>query len=740
MDQKQVHLLGLRLLLITLILSVTYASAQNPIRNWQSLTSFNQTKDMLLYNGEIWTATTGGLIRINPFSQSFQTYTNVDGLGTSQLFSLCVDSRNRLWVGGKGFLTNFSDPARPDGYILTDDDGSLIEINDIAASPGGDTLWLAHRIGVSVFLAPDTPGQGLILDTYSRIGTINSKTPATRIALDSGQVWVGTEGGFAVGSRHDIRTLKSPAGWRSYRPSDLTADNSDHVGGLVVKHDTVLIGTLQGLYQFDEFPAPTMISLNLYGGASTVIYNISRQWFVIINTSRGMVFIDELGQFRYINTDGMPIPNSAAGYVDDVVDALNGSLLDGIFQYRQGRWEPFDVGGTPSNRCNDVAFTQGKVWGAFDEAGLASFENGTWTQVPGIVGSANALAVGPLGELWVGTWGGGAYRIMGNDIRHFDTTNAAFSGIRTAPAYVAISDIVATGDAIWFANVQGIRGEIVAVDPYQLDRWERYDFPGSDPDFVTSITVGQGVVYTGSFVGGIHAIAYNGTPTNGGDDIEWQFTAENSGIGSNIIQDLLVDRYDSLWVGTAYGLSFQALGEIFFADLILPGGFGPEVTTLGIDAQGSIYAGSNHGLLVRDIATGEYEVLTSRNSGLADDQIISIVTDPRDNSLFITTREGGISHLSMPYSQAAADIKEVLAYPNPFIISFGTERLRFNYAGQAEVRIFTLAGELVKEIPITGVWDGTNSAGQGVASGMYFFTLTNSDGEVGRGKILLIRH
>jgi ligand-binding sensor domain-containing protein len=202
--------------------------------------------------------------------------------------------------------------------------------------------------------------------------------------------------------------------------------------------------------------------------------------------------------------------------------------------------------------------------------------------------------------------------------------------------------------------------------------------------------------------------------------------------------DLAVDGYDSLWVGTAFGLSLQSLGEIYFTNIMLPDSFGPAVTAVAFDAQGNLYAGSARGLVVRDIATGSFEYLTSRNSGLVGDDIKDIYYQSRANVLWIST-SSGISRLTMPYAMAVSDVKQTLAYPNPFVIRYGDEVVRFNYAGMAEVRIYTLAGELVREIPVTGVWDGKNGKGQPAAAGVYIFVITDQQGENGRGKIFLIR-
>jgi flagellar hook assembly protein FlgD len=53
--------------------------------------------------------------------------------------------------------------------------------------------------------------------------------------------------------------------------------------------------------------------------------------------------------------------------------------------------------------------------------------------------------------------------------------------------------------------------------------------------------------------------------------------------------------------------------------------------------------------------------------------------------------------------------------------------------GEAEIKIFTIAGELVKKLDYTGAtgiakWDGTNNAGKGVASGVYIALIKSPSG------------
>jgi ligand-binding sensor domain-containing protein len=711
---------------------------QGTIRQWQSFTSFNQVQDMALCGGDVWVATTGGLVRINPDSMTHQTYTNVDGLETNQIFSLCVDNRNRLWVGGRGRLVDFTDPQNPDGYLLTDRDGGYIDIYDIVSVPGGDSLWLANRLGVSLFLPSETPGDGLIIDTYTRLGGIERDTPARRLALDADNVWVGTDRGLAIGNLADVRQLKTPSNWLSYFPTQMDGSLPfDSIKGLVIKDDTIYLGTWAGMYRFDTDPDTNLVDLGMYN--APIIYNLSLTGdSVFVHSARGsQIYYD--GTFFGLPWDSMPIPNTTAAVIDNNGVIWNGNLAYGIYYLQGEHLAHYDAGGAPSNDCRRVVAAQGKIWGAFWRQGLACYENGRWHSVDSVIGLVNTLGVGPLGELWVGTWGAGVYRIMGDSMAHFDNTNSALSGPYEAPSFVVVSDIHSTGNAVWFGNLRGNEGELVAVNPYDTDQWQNYTFVGgASAEWVTSVAVGQGVVYTGTLNNGIYVVECSGTPFYTGDDFRWKFTSSNAGIGSDMIGGLSVDGYDTLWVGTSFGLSYQALGEVFFNNVNVPDSFGPGVTALAFDGQGSLYTGSARGMAIRDIGMGTFEHLIGKNSGLVDDNISDIYYRREQDAFWIST-SGGISRLSMPYALATQELDETLAYPNPYVIRYGYETVRFNFSGLSEVRIFTLSGELVREIPVTGVWDGKNADNKPVASGVYIFTLTDLDGNTGRGKILLIR-
>jgi hypothetical protein len=88
---------------------------------------------------------------------------------------------------------------------------------------------------------------------------------------------------------------------------------------------------------------------------------------------------------------------------------------------------------------------------------------------------------------------------------------------------------------------------------------------------------------------------------------------------------------------------------------------------------------------------------------------------------------------------------QVRHYPNPFNPSV---KIDYNmpHRGQLSIRVYNVRGELVRTLldnqieagPGAVVWDGTDTSGAMVASGVYFYE-TQVAGEVRVGKMALVR-
>lgn len=103
-------------------------------------------------------------------------------------------------------------------------------------------------------------------------------------------------------------------------------------------------------------------------------------------------------------------------------------------------------------------------------------------------------------------------------------------------------------------------------------------------------------------------------------------------------------------------------------------------------------------------------------------------------------------------STVSADLGSLVVYPNPY--NPGGGRFGDTDAGHgivfdrltkdADVKVFTLTGELVADLHETGgagrlVWNACTSSGQQAASGAYVYMVTNPNGEKKTGKLAILR-
>jgi len=93
----------------------------------------------------------------------------------------------------------------------------------------------------------------------------------------------------------------------------------------------------------------------------------------------------------------------------------------------------------------------------------------------------------------------------------------------------------------------------------------------------------------------------------------------------------------------------------------------------------------------------------------------------------------------------APDLSNVIVYPNPFDVRLGHSVITFdNLTASGTLRVYKLTGELVFEkdfVSVDGkaVWDGTNTDGNHLASGLYMYLVTNDNGQKKTGKIAILR-
>lgn len=181
------------------------------------------------------------------------------------------------------------------------------------------------------------------------------------------------------------------------------------------------------------------------------------------------------------------------------------------------------------------------------------------------------------------------------------------------------------------------------------------------------------------------------------------FTSENSGLADDHVLAVLRDQGDSLWFGTASGLSRYDAGTWSSQHGEQMGLTGDKVNALALGSDTRLWIGTSAGAAVLD--DGVWTPFTATNSGLLDDDVLSVAIEERldGDRVWFGSREG-ISRLDTATGQW---------------VSFSGAELNQEWGGVVDL-VTDSSGRL---------WAGTLGAGLGLWDGeeWQFYRAGNSD-------------
>lgn len=171
-----------------------------------------------------------------------------------------------------------------------------------------------------------------------------------------------------------------------------------------------------------------------------------------------------------------------------------------------------------------------------------------------------------------------------------------------------------------------------------------------------------------------------------------------------------------------------------YADYLLGG---VAISAIVIDGGGRKWFGTkNNGIyLISSDNLTQLEHFTTDNSALLSNEIISLAINNTTGELFIGTDKGLCSYFTdatTAYDEMTKD--NVWAYPNPVNPEYTGVITVVGLTYDADVKIVAANGALVSEGRSNGgtfVWNGCDSNGNRVASGVYMVVTATSSGQKG---------
>lgn len=721
------------------------------IGDWTTYTNMNSVQKMTVQRNSIWCATTGGAFVFDLEHSSMVKLTNVDGLGGNTLYSIAVDTSESYWFGAdNGTLTKYN--SLNGNWIVYNDfhdsEKGNLKLNYIL--PDGDRLWVASNIGVSLFLIYRNGGE--LKETYRHLGeNIESEKEVNCLHIAGNRIWAGTVKGISFADKNDDY-LQDYTHWISFTQSP-TGLKNDYVYCITSAGDQIYVGTKAGVFHF--------ISLDSSWEEVTGLGNQQIRDLKYIN---GYLFAaTNNGVYKYISGNWEQLSNSGLSSVDLNCITADSSLnlwaatqTKGIAKYidTSSSWRNHSISGPPGNIFRDVEIgQQGTIWCAQGPYNVSSFDRTNWTAYDSLLSpliggnGIERLKEFPDKTLWFESWGGGLARkdSLGNWSK-YDSTNSPLKGISNHPNYVVLFGVAVDANGnVWFANRETGDGTLLVVAQKASDfDWAAFKkssqlpFPGSTINYIIAKDNHIWICFR----------------DYGITDFKFQWTAQGKvcatcastvrtyniadWLPTNEVMTCAFDKEGVLWVGTSAGLSYYS--DIYgkFIDFALPDSQGPQVRTIVVDGRNRKWIGTSTGFCILENGKFTASYFPS-NSKLVGSQVNKIAINNSTGEAWIAT-ESGLSRYQYGLGLAENDLSLVTTHPNPFVIREKGDKVTFDRLPyQTKVKIYTVSGELVKEIDSSDQWDGTNQAGKLVSSGVYLFYLFDQQGRSALGKLALIR-
>jgi len=709
--------------------------------NWQSYTATTEVRGIDYFNDSVQAVTSGGWLRIDPITHGIKKLTNVDGLGTADLYDILKDNNGRVWLAGLGRLIKV-DAGNFTPYLFFDRNDQLMTLYSLVND--GDLLWVGTSAGLALF--SKTANGGQIEDFYFRFGDLEPEPAIYDIELSGDSIWLATSAGLAVAERANPDLLKLYVNWTTFSSAKFPELAGDTISAVARFNNSIYVGTRANAYPLDincadtsvfEVPTrePVAIKSMEVTGDTLAIY-----------TSNGFYFHTPDSTI-WNSTPTIPSPIFLSGHFVSGIHWI-GLQTSGVYYGSGGSYSNIPDGGLPGNYATALdSDPAGNVAGGFQTRDPAVFDGLEWTKA-GIVGiipngvrqGARAVALDDHDNFWIGTWGNGLMLAGEDSIINFDENNSSLRGVSENPNYVVVNSLAKTANYLFMTNYRAIDGRSVSVvDLNDLSRWNFFGRNDSlTSEFPISIDYYDGTIAVGTQNNGVFTYYCGADPFIETNALAVNLREDNSQLGSNTVNVVKYDHSGTLWAGTKFGLSRYDAGIPRFENIVLPVNIDPAVMALTFDNRDNIWIGTRNGLAFYNTATDEFTIYNTLNSGLIDNQINSLALNPATGDLWVGT-PSGLSRFRSSIGIPTTELDRVYAFPNPFIIKYGSERLGFNYDGKATIRIFSSGGEIVRTMPINISWDGKNESGRDVASGVYLVLITNEEGEVGRCKVLLVR-
>lgn len=736
--------------------------------DWKTYLSHNEGIGTATRGGQVFTITKGGMYQYDPEFGEVITYSTVNGMSGINPTSIHhAESSGFIVIGyADGRIDYFSDPSEF-RYITDINRNTFITQKGINAFESeGALLYIAMESGLAIYnLAEEFPDTDV-----TQFADNPSKLSVTSLAIFDEKIYVLLENGGFYSAPVDFPNLKDPAIWQDESGSQglpvterfiQIAARSGELFGLsdttVWRFDGMAWEEYTG---WDEPWDHIYVTENAFGGSRfnriQMKHNEGPTYnFFITGRARNVsvlgpnTFGIATGFEGGILFDSWEITNTtpAGPRSNDCVRiaAANGELYIAPIGYNQA-FTP-----TPS-ALGIYYFSQSDGWQILDRTSGALPDSVS-------TGFARAWYDQQTERAYLGSWGAGLLELQQGVVENYETCQDGLSVIfppcnLTNVENTRISGIQMDPQGYLWVSLDFAQDPLMVRTPE--GQWipaNRNRLPADD-HFTELILDDFGNKWILNNEAGI--ILYNDqqTPENPADDFSLTLRSGiNSGnLPSNDVYSMAKDHDGFVWVGTTQGVTVFYDTYSFTQGVIVDAS--PPVyqrfpllkdaiiRSIAVDGGNRKWLGTDDGVYL--VSPDGDEIIFQfnvENSPLLSNTVNDIEIDPTTGEVFFATALGLISFQG-DATEPASDCSGLTVFPNPVRPEYtGPVTIRGTGA-ESSVRITTVSGLLVKEIQAEGgtaVWDGRDTYGKRVQSGVYLALSADRNGESGcAGKFVFL--
>jgi hypothetical protein len=755
-----------------LLFIITSSAFAQAIGEWQTHLAYNNVTQTAPAGKLIYTLSDGALFSYNKEDESIRLLNKANILSDNNISYIKYSNANNALIivyknSDIDILINEEIYNIPDfmNKIMTQDK----TLNSINIS--GDYAYLATNFGILILNIKKKE----ITNTY----VLNKKVYASVIKENT--IYAATENGLISGQITD--NLLDNSNWKKI---------NETVFNQLLFFENKIIGNqlYNGIYQFDENSKTFSQLISGYYSFADVFDEK-----LIAGNTNSIVIFDHYNSFKYMDLEDKfnhlsYSKNDNTYWGSNGESGLNGyALVDNKLKKNISSIKPNSPkrnlpyymtftnnrllicgGGMTYNRLNNpgtIMMLEDNNWYSFQEDGIKDITGLDYKDITSVIQDPNDSE-----HHFASSGGEGIYEFKDKKfVKLYSIDNSTLKTILPNDLY-RLNYIRTNGlqydknHNLWMVNsfVDNI------INVLKDDgKWISFNHPAlsGKPTFERIIFDKRGWAWVTSmrYEPGVFCFNTNGTLEDTTDDqtrfIGSFVNQDGTNLGKLNILSIAEDKNGAIWVGTEKGPIVINNPTKFFDDdfyctqIKVPRNDGTNladfllanerISAICIDGANRKWIGteSNGIFLLSEDGLETIHHFSTSNSPLLSDKIQSLAINPNTGELYIGTDQGLISYMSDATEGGSSFSESAHVYPNPVKPDYTGLITVTGLIRDSDVKVTDISGNLIYSGTSLGgqfTWNGKNSKGKRVASGIYLVLAADAEGKEGIAtKILVIK-